>query len=223
MSGFIRSFKNIVDRVDPQDLVAELVQRRILPLSHAEQRSCERREERMMRLLGRVYRLSLVDPSTNEDFVSALERINTDDPGHRYGDIIESLTEETEYSDRDLICDYLPFNEVEKCVFNCTRRVAEKSLEPDSVVPAMVSGGVISMESFEEISSQRDRLEKVHCLMEVIRKNGSRAFRTLVRVLLESEDRSANGVGFMMKDCLEAQECSPHTPPEWLSKYTLGI
>ena len=158
-------------------------------------------------------------PSATEDFVSALQCINTNDPGHRYGDIIESLTEETEYCDGDHFCDYLPFNRVERCVFNCTRRVAEKSLEPESIVPVMVSSRVISMETFEEISNQKDCVEKVHCLMEAIYKNGSRAFGKLVLALQESDDRTANGVGSIMKECLEAQAESPHTPPEWLGKF----
>ena len=91
VEGLIRSFRKLVDRVDPHDLVRELVQRRILPLSHLEQQICERRDRAMMRLLGRVYRPSMVDYSTYADFVNALESINTSDPGHRYEDIIQEL------------------------------------------------------------------------------------------------------------------------------------
>lgn len=216
LSGFIHNFKQIVDRVDPHDLVHEFVQRRILPLNQLEQRSCEIREQRMMRLLCRVYRQSLVDQDTMKDFVRVLHGINGADAGHRYEDIIESLTEETsgDYS----FCDFLPFNEIEQCVFNCTRRVAEKSLEPDSILPELVSGGVISVETLEEVLDQSDRVNQIHCLMEAIRKNGSRALHKLVSTLLESEDRSAHGVGKIINECLEAQEESPHTPPEWLGK-----
>ena len=214
LSGFIHSFKDIVDRVDPHDLVLDLVQRRILPLSHMDRSPCERREERMMRLLGRVYRQSMVDTSTMPDFVSALKNINTTDPGHRYEDVIESFDVNFEVRG-DGVKDYLPFNEIERRVFDCTRRVAEKSLELD-ILPALVSARVVGVEALEDILSQRDRLDQIHCLMEHIQSAGSLAFNKLVDTLLESEDRSALSVGTIMQECLQAQKESPHTPPEWL-------
>lgn len=214
LSGFIHNFKLIVDRVDPHDLVLEFIQRRILPANELERRCCEKREEKMMRLLARVYRSSAVDRSLMNTFVNALEQINTRDTGHKYEDIIESLKEER----RGCKCEFLPFNEVEKCVFNCTRRVVEKCLEPDSILPALVSREVIPMEIFEEVLEQKSRVDKVHCLMEAIQEKGSWALDRFVHTLVESEDHSAKEVGNLIQQCLEAQKESPHTPPEWLSK-----
>ena len=218
-SGFIRSFKDIVERVDPHELVLELIQRRILPISELDQRCNDKREERMMRLLGRVHRQSLVDRSTLVEFVDALDQINTKDTGHKYEDIIDSFRaiERTGVPD-DFRCEYLPFSEIERLVFDCTRRVAEKSLELDSLLPALVSRHVISMEAFDEVLDQKERLNQVHLLLETIERNGSRAFDAFVQILLDSDDRSAIGVGNMMQECLEAQKESPYTPSEWLGR-----
>ena len=175
----------------------------------------------MMRLLGRVYRQSMVDYSTYADFVNALESINTSDPGHRYEDIIQELRIDASRADsrETYLCDYLPFSGVERRVFDCTRRVAERSLEPDSLLPDLVSAGAITVEDCVELADQRkDRREQAYCLMDVIQKRGSHALSRLVHTLLESEDRSANGVGRVMQDCLEAQQESPHTPQQWLGK-----
>ena len=220
VDGFIRSFRGIVDRVDPHDLVRELVQRRILPLSHLEQQTCERRSEAMMKLLGKVYRQSLVDHSTFADFVSALESINTSDPGHKYEDIIQELRLDGTHvhPPETYLCDYLPFSEVERRVFDCTRRVAERSLEPDSLLPDLVSSRVISIEDCAELTERKDRLEQVHLLMDIILSRGSHALNRFMRTLLESEDRSANGVGQVIQRCLEAHQESPYTPREWLGK-----
>lgn len=220
MAGFIRSFKEIVDRVDPHDLVCELIQRRILPPSYIEQRLCEKREERMMRLLARVYRQSLVDQHTEKEFLCVLTQINAKDPGYRYGDIIEILsrTENDHYS-----YSYMPFSKIEKRVFDCTRTVAEKSLEPDSILPDLVSGGAISIDNCAEILGQNDRLEQVHCLMDTIQKRGSWALDAFVRILLESDDRSAIGVGNTIQTCLQTQRDSPYTPAEWLGRIFLCL
>ena len=219
--GFVRSFRDIVDRVDPQDLVLELVQRRILPPSYLERQPGERRREVMMKLLGRVYRQSLVDNSTYADFVSALDGVNTRDPGHRYEDIIQELghaNSEIEPLDEVCPCHHLPFSEVERRVFDCTRRVAERCLEPDSVLPDLVSAGTISFEACMEVAEREDRLERVHHLMETILSGGSQALGAFVRTLLDSDDRSASGVGHVMHECLEAHRESPYTLPEWLGK-----
>lgn len=215
LSGFIHSFKLIVDRVDPHDLVLEFIQRRILPTNDLERRCCERREEKMMRLLAKIYRLSTIDQSMMNNFVNTLEQINTRDPGCRYEDVIESIREER----RDCKCEFLPFNEVEKCVFDCTRRVVEKCLEPESILPTLVSRNVIPMELIEEVLQQNSRLDKVYCLMDAIQGEGSWALSEFVHTLLESEDHSAKSVGNLIQRCLEAQRESPHTPPEWLGKY----
>ena len=47
-----------------------------------------------MRLLGKVYRQSYVDRNTLSDFVSVLREKNAADSGHRYEEVIESLTKE---------------------------------------------------------------------------------------------------------------------------------
>lgn len=217
-NGFVRSFREIVDRVDPHDLVSELVQRRILPLSHLEQQSCEKRSQAMMKLLGKVHRQSLVDPSTYADFVGALDNVNTRDSGHKYEDIVEELRFAGSDLDSSDAYPYLPFNEVERRVFDCTRRVAERSLESDSVLPDLVSAGAISIDECAELIERKDRLEQVHRLMDIIASRGSHALRLFVRTLLESEDRSARGVGQVIQSCLEAQQESPYTPREWLGK-----
>ena len=205
--------------MEPQDLVPELVQRHLLPAeSLLEPQLSQTRRERVMKLLGRLYRQSLVDPSTWADFVAALQVTNERDHGHKYGDLLRELAGPETQSNVPCPCDYLPLSEAEKRVFDLTRRVAESSLEPDFVLPALVTAAVLSADTCVEIVEAGERRDKVHCLMNSIESGGSQLLKLFVETLLESEDRSARGVGFIMNQCLQAMEESPYTPSEWLGK-----
>ena len=169
-----------------------------------------------MRLLGKVYRQSYIDRNTLSDFVSVLREKNAADSGHRYEEVIESLTKEQ----LDCIqCDRRPFSEIDKLVFNCTRPVVEKNLEPRSVLPALVSEGVITPDTCDNVLDNTTRIAQVHCLMQAIQERGSRAFEKFVHTLLQSDDRSASGVGNMIQECLVAHEESPYTCQEWWGEY----
>lgn len=221
--AYIRGFKSIVDYVDPHDLVHELVERRILPLSYVEQHRCERRRVAMMKLLGKIHRQSLVDRITYGEFVDALEHVNTRDPGHKYEEIIKEIRP-TIMAGNGIVsadtssCEYVPFCEVERRVFECTRKVAERSLEPESILPDLVNSGAISIENCLESLEMKSRVEQVHHLMDTIIKRGSRALDSFVQILIGSEDRGVNGVGQIIKECLEAHRESPYTHSEWLGE-----
>ena len=211
--------------MEPRDLLPQLVQRRVLLAADLEGVPCETRRERMIKMLGRVYRQSLVDSSTWTDFVYALQAANSED--NQYEDLVQDLLGSLE--DPDIPsrvpcpCDYLPFSEAERRVFNLTRRVAERSLEPGSVLPALVSSGAIPPETCMDLIDLGDRQEQIYCLMNSVENGGSHALEAFVRTLVQSEDRSANGVGFVMQQCLDAQNESPYTPSDWLGMYVFQL
>ena len=202
-AGLIRSFKLLVDRLDPADILPGCVQRRILPLSEMERLRCETRAEGMMRLLGKLYRQSFVDPSTLEEFVDVLAEQDSRDSGYRYSDVIETIAQ-TQPDGPSYRC--IPFSETDIAVFDCTRRVAENCLEPHPILPELVSKGVITPETCDEVLRQSSRSAQMHHLMHVIRERGILAFKLFAKVLLSCEDRLAKGVGDIIHKCLLAHQ-----------------
>ena len=208
-AGFIRGFKLLVDRIDPGDVVPGCIQHRILPLSEMEARLHGARTEQMMRLLGTIHRQSFVDRSTLSDFVSVLREKQAADSGHAgYGEIIDVITQSAPQASS---CAVVPFDETDGLVFNFTRPVVEKYLEPRPILPALVSEGVITPEECENILEQNTRLAQVHYLMQVVQDGGSLAFERFVSTLSNAEDRSTIGVSNIVRECLLAHRESPYT------------